>query len=677
MAINDLKVKTKILSGAMLLVAITVVFGGLAQVYMGRVSGALFGITDHDAKAVEYATGVERMALLTIMEEKNYLLFERDEIHQRAEDNVKQLFGYLDKVDEVAKQFNNNRLLEQSQVARRDTSRYAEEYRRGVAALKNNRDLVRQMVDRGEIVINSAAQFMDMQRNAYTDAMEQGADDRTLDQYVQRYILTTNIRIVANQIIRFEKEEVNYKDRKGWTQMTVLLPKLMRLYDDLEQITSSQAALRLIEDARRATTEYRQAAESWIKNDDELKQILQRMEELGNTVIQQAQDAESAGVAQLVVARDQADTLVKEANMIIIGTIIIAVILGVMIALFLASLITKPIIKGVTFAQSLAEGDLTTTLDIDQKDEIGILADALKSMSRQFKEVVQGVRLNADGLASASHEISATAQTLSQSAMEQASSVEQTTSSVEQLNASVQQNVENAKVTNDMANSSARDAASGGEAVKRTVSAMKEIASKIGLIEDIAYKTNLLSLNAAIEAARAGEHGKGFTVVAAEVRKLAENSRVTALEINELATKSVSIAEEAGKSLEDVVPNIQKTADLVEEITASSEEQAQGISQINDAMSQLDQATQQNASSSEELAATAEEMSGQAEQLQQAVAFFKVDNVATNNVLVRKASMQNKPSASRPVAKANTATSSRSSGGVSNADPDFKDFEKF
>lgn len=677
MAINDLKVKTKILSGAMLLVAITVVFGILAQVYMGRVSGALFGITDHDAKAVEYATGVERMALLTIMEEKNYLLFERDEIHQRAEDNVKQLFGYLDKVDEVAKQFNNNRLLEQSQVARRDTSRYAEEYRRGVAALKNNRDAVRQMVDRGEIVINAAREFMDMQRNAYTDAMGRGADARTLDQYVQRYIVTANIRAIANQIIRFEKEEVNYKDRKAWNQMTILLPQLMRLYDDLQQITTAQAELRLIEDARRATTEYRQAAESWIKNDDELKQILQRMEELGNTVVQQALDAENAGYAQLAGARGEADTLVKEANMIIIGTIIIAVVLGVMIALFLASLITKPIIKGVAFAQSLAAGDLTTTLDIDQKDEIGILADSLKSMSRQFKEVVQGVRLNADSLASASHEISATAQTLSQSAMEQASSVEQTTSSVEQLNASVQQNVENAKVTNDMANSSARDAASGGEAVKRTVSAMKEIASKIGLIEDIAYKTNLLSLNAAIEAARAGEHGKGFTVVAAEVRKLAENSRVTALEINELATKSVSIAEEAGKSLEDVVPNIQKTADLVEEITASSEEQAQGISQINDAMSQLDQATQQNASSSEELAATAEEMSGQAEQLQQAVAFFKVDNVATNSVNVRKALMPNKPSASRPVAKANTATASRSSGGVSNADPDFRDFEKF
>ncbi|GAB4254057.1 MAG: hypothetical protein Kow0065_00670 [Methylomicrobium sp.] len=673
MSINDFKVKTKILGGAMLLVLITVAFGGLAQLYMGKVSGALFGITDNDAKAVEYATGVERMALLTIMEEKNYLLFELDEIHQRAENNVKELFGYLDKVDEIAKQFNNDKLLEQSRVARRDTSRYAEEYRKGVAALKSNKDLVKQMTDKGQTVINAAAEFMEMQRNSYARAMASGADARTLDQYVQRYIVTTNIRVLANRIIRAEKEEVNYKDRKAWNEMTVMLPEIMRLYDDLQKISTDPAELRLIEDARKATAEYNLAAQNWIKNDDELKSILQQMKQLGDTVIQQALDAENAGYRQLEVARAEAEKIVNEANMIILATIAIAVILGVMIALFLAAMITKPISKGVTFAQTLASGDLTTTLDVDQKDEIGILADALRAMSRQFKEVVQGVRLNADSLASASHQISATAQTLSQSAIEQASSVEQTTSSVEQLNASVQQNVENAKVTNNMANSSARDAAAGGEAVKRTVSAMKEIASKIGLIEDIAYKTNLLSLNAAIEAARAGEHGKGFTVVAAEVRKLAENSRVTALEINELATNSVRIAEEAGKSLEEVVPNIQKTADLVEEITASSEEQAQGISQINDAMSQLDQATQQNASSSEQLAATAEEMSGQAEQLQQAVAFFKVDNVSTNAVHIKRSPMANKPTGPKASAKPSSTRSTV----APNADPDFKDFEKF
>ena len=217
---------------------------------------------------------------------------------------------------------------------------------------------------------------------------------------------------------------------------------------------------------------------------------------------------------------------------------------------------------------------------------------------------------------------SATAQSLSQAASEQAASVEETTASIDVMSASINQNSDNAKVTDGMATKTNKEAVEGGAAVSLTVTAMKQIASKIGIVDDIAYQTNLLALNAAIEAARAGEHGKGFAVVAAEVRKLAERSQEAAKEIGALAGNSVTTAERAGKLLEAIVPSIQKTSELVQEIAAASSEQSESVTQIGGAMGQLSKATQQNASASEELAATSEELSGQAEQLQQSIAFF-------------------------------------------------------
>jgi PAS domain S-box-containing protein len=331
---------------------------------------------------------------------------------------------------------------------------------------------------------------------------------------------------------------------------------------------------------------------------------------------------------QLDVAKQEYDAAqIRYEDSRFISLILLTV--GLLLSMFIGSMLIRGISRSLfaiqQFAESLAKGDLTVCIDLDPNDEIGILAQSMTGMRDQLSSVVQQVCLSSDALGNASQEISATAQSISQSAAEQASGVEETTASIEQLSSSVKQNADNAKQTNGMATTAAGEAANGEQAVKRTVEAMKEIAEKISLIEDIAYKTNLLSLNAAIEAALAGEHGKGFTVVAAEVRKLAENSRVTAQEINSLAKSSVKIAEDAGSLLEKMVPNIQKTADLVEEITASSEEQAQGIGQISDAVNQLDKAAQQNASGSEQLAATAEELSCQAMQLQHVMSFFKTD----------------------------------------------------
>jgi len=309
-----------------------------------------------------------------------------------------------------------------------------------------------------------------------------------------------------------------------------------------------------------------------------------------------------------------------------LGLLAAALLLGAAIAFFISRSITRPLNEAVSVANRLAAGDLSLSIAADSRDETGQLKAALQGMVAKLAQVIGEVRGAANALSSASEEVSATAQSMSQAASEQAASVEQTSASVEQMSASITQNTENARVTDGMAGTAAKQAVEGGGAVKDTVTAMKSIAEKIGIIDDIAYQTNLLALNAAIEAARAGEHGKGFAVVAAEVRKLAERSQVAAQEIGAVAKGSVALAEQAGQLLDEMVPSIARTSDLVQEIAAASAEQAAGVGQINTAMNQLNQITQQNASASEELAATAEEMSGQAEQLQQLMGFFSLDS---------------------------------------------------
>lgn len=347
---------------------------------------------------------------------------------------------------------------------------------------------------------------------------------------------------------------------------------------------------------------------------------------------------------------EQARETYHTAHNLMIALAISAALAGLGIAFAVTRSITKPLNVAVSVANQLAEGDLNAQIEVGSTDETGKLLGAMKNMVQKLSQIITEVRSAADNLSSASEQVSATAQSLSQAASEQAASAEETSSAVEQMSASINQNAENAKLTENMSAKSSAEATEGGGAVKETVSAMKSIAEKISIIDDIAYQTNLLALNAAIEAARAGEHGRGFAVVAAEVRKLAERSQIAAQEIGSVAKGSVALAERAGKLLEEMLPSITKTADLVQEITAASEEQSTGVTQINAAMTQLNQTTQQNASSSEELAATAEEMSAQAEQLQQNMAFFKLEGDATNSTAVNLASrITNIKSAMRPM----------------------------
>jgi methyl-accepting chemotaxis protein len=298
-------------------------------------------------------------------------------------------------------------------------------------------------------------------------------------------------------------------------------------------------------------------------------------------------------------------------------------------------------------ADTIADGDLTIAAQpLSDKD---VLGQALERMVLKLREVVGDATSASENVSSGSQQLSASSEQLSQGATEQASSTEEASSSMEQMAANIKQNADNASQTEKIARQSATDAQSSGEAVGRAVEAMRTIAEKITIVQEIARQTDLLALNAAVEAARAGEHGRGFAVVASEVRKLAERSQTSATEISALSSQTVKAAQEAGEMLIKLVPDIKKTAELVSDISAACREQDIGADQINQAIQQLDKVTQQTASASEEMSATSEELAAQSEQLQASISYFRTEQgarAARPSVALR----QPAPASRRPIA---------------------------
>ena len=402
----------------------------------------------------------------------------------------------------------------------------------------------------------------------------------------------------------------------------------------------------------------------------------------------------------------EGDKVFAEARTMFIALVVAGLVIGVVAALWISRTVTLGLRKVSTAIEAVAIGDLDQDIKVTTNDEIKDLVDtvdrmtanlrataamadeiaqgdltvqpkplsdkdtlglSLQSMVERLRGVVADALSAADNVSSGSQELSATSEQMSQGATEQAAAAEQASASMEEMAANIKQNADNAAQTEKISRQSAKDAELSGEAVTRAVDAMRTIADKIGIVQEIARQTDLLALNAAVEAARAGEHGKGFAVVASEVRKLAERSQTAAAEISAVSGDTVKAAQEAGEMLQRLVPDIRKTAELVSEISAACREQDVGANQINEAIQQLDKVTQQNAGASEEMSATSEELAAQAEELQASIAFFRTDSAggrsgrAPARAPARASTFKSPPKpAARPVAKSAAPSSAKS-----------------
>ena len=354
----------------------------------------------------------------------------------------------------------------------------------------------------------------------------------------------------------------------------------------------------------------------------EARASLSRIEETSQRIV--ATDKQ-----MMAQSEEGAKAVFEEARLGLIIAAVVALIGAVVGCVGITLIVRKGLQRASEAVRTVAEGDLTRTVAITSRDEIGDMLGDLNGMIERLRGVVGDALAAADNVSSGSQELSSSSEQMSQGATEQAAAAEQASASMEEMAANIKQNADNAAQTEKISRQSSKDAEASGEAVNRAVDAMRTIADKIGIVQEIARQTDLLALNAAVEAARAGEHGKGFAVVASEVRKLAERSQTAAAEIGAVSGDTVKAAQEAGEMLQRLVPDIRKTAELVSEISAACREQDVGASQINEAIQQLDKVIQQNAGAAEEMSATSEELAAQAEELQTSIAFFRTEAAGT------------------------------------------------